>query len=555
MRRVLLPLLGVVLCGALALSQWAPHDPIYIFGDEDFTWENGVVRGSGTPDDPYVIEGWIIDTLGYDYGIYIDNTTAHFVIKNCLIRYPQEKAGIFLSAVKNGVIEDSAIWGGRVGIQLLAASKVAIRRNAIGYCDYGIFVSTGSNDNIIYENSFVACGLPARDEGLNNRWYYEGKGNYWSDYRGVDRDGDGIGDSPYEIVLDRFPLMEPPVELPPEARPMRTLDLAQVEERGIVALAPGSLVRLTAVDVGVGVDKIFYRVEGKDWQLYSEPFPLEGTAVIRMEYYSVDKLGNREPTKTLTIYLDAVPPVTRIVPGDPHYYAPDGKLWATSHTPFELVAEDDSGVAHIFFRIDQGKWQAYEGPFYIPGPDGPHMVECYAIDLYGNREAVQSVVVWKDDTAPETTSALEKKGEESPFEEVPAPEPQSEAPGPQPEPASPSEGAIGAFKVSLVKVEPVEDTGVGNDWSFAVSMDGLSMDFSPESLPIIIYEGEPRELTVEFKVTEADRQQDDIGIETFVLIPPWSPGSHVLELWVHEDNVQTAAKKALWRFTLSVEEK
>jgi hypothetical protein len=32
----------------------------------------GVVKGSGTADDPYIIEGWIIDTRSHDYGIYID---------------------------------------------------------------------------------------------------------------------------------------------------------------------------------------------------------------------------------------------------------------------------------------------------------------------------------------------------------------------------------------------------------------------------------------------------------------------------------------------------
>lgn len=543
MRRVLLSLLGVVLCGALALPQWVPHDPIYIYGDDDFTWENGVVGGSGTPEDPYIIEGWIIDTLNYDYGIYISNTTAHFVIRNCLVRYPQEKAGIFLSAVKNGVIEDCAIWGGRVAIQLLAASGVTIRRNAIGYCDYGILVSTGSENNVIYENSIVACGLPARDDGLGTRWYREGRGNYWSDYRGMDLDGDGIGDSPYEIVPDRFPLMEPVAELPPEARPMRTLDLTAVEERGIVALAPGSLVRLTAVDVGVGVDKIFYRLAGQDWRVYSEPFPLEGAAVIRMEYYAVDKLGNREPTKTLTIYLDAAPPVTRIVPGDPHYYAPDGKLWATSHTPFELLAEDDSGVAHIFYRIDQGKWRAYEGPFYIPGPEGPHKVEYYAIDLYGNREAVQSVVVWKDDSPPETTSALEEKGEEGPFEEKPAPQTSA-----RPEGAGPA-----AFGVSLASAELVENSGVGSDWSFSVELEGRAIGFTPGSLPLVLYEGEPRELRIRFTITEADEGTSDVGTADFALAPPWSPGSYTVDVPVYEDNIQTAVKRALWRLTLLVE--
>ena len=545
MRRVLI-IAGILALGISAFAQWVPHDPIYIYGDEDFTWEKGVVRGSGTADDPYVIEGWVIDTLGYDYGIYIDHTKAHFIIRNCLIRYPQEKAGILLSAVENGRIEDCAIWGGHVGIQLLSARKVTITHTAIGYCDYGILVSTGSDHNVIYSNSIIACGLPARDEGISNRWYYEGKGNYWSDYRGKDLDGDGIGDSSYEIVPDRFPLMKPPVELPPEARPMRTLNLSEVEKRGIVALAPGSLVRLTAVDVGVGVDKIFYRLDGRDWQVYSQPFPLEGKAVIRMEYYSVDKLGNREPTKRLTIYLDNMPPVTRVVPGDPHYYAEDGKLWATSHTPFELVAEDDSGVAHIFYRIDEGKWQAYQGAFTIPGPEGPHKLDYYAIDLYGNREAVQTVVIWKDDSAPMTTSSLEKGEKEggSPFETKGQGKTQTQS-------TQTPQGKGESFEVVLKAAQLLGESGVGNDWSFAYTLNGTQGTFTPSSLPTVLYRGPAEELEIFFVITEEDKLANDVGEGKLTLSPPWEAREFPLDILVYEDNVQTA-KSAHWRVTVEL---
>ncbi len=545
MRRVLI-IAGILALGISAFAQWVPHDPIYIYGDKDFTWEKGVVRGSGTADDPYVIEGWVIDTLGYDYGIYIDHTKAHFIIRNCLIRYPQEKAGILLSAVENGRIEDCAIWGGHVGIQLLSARKVTITRTAIGYCDYGILVSTGSDHNVIYSNSIIACGLPARDEGISNRWYYEGKGNYWSDYRGKDLDGDGIGDSSYEIVPDRFPLMKPPVELPPEARPMRTLNLSEVEKRGIVALAPGSLVRLTAVDVGVGVDKIFYRLDGRDWQVYSQPFPLEGKAVIRMEYYSVDKLGNREPTKRLTIYLDNMPPVTRVVPGDPHYYAEDGKLWATSHTPFELVAEDDSGVAHIFYRIDEGKWQAYQGAFTIPGPEGPHKLDYYAIDLYGNREAVQTVVIWKDDSAPMTTSSLEKGEKEggSPFETKGQGKTQTQS-------TQTPQGKGESFEVVLKAAQLLGESGVGNDWSFAYTLNGTQGTFTPSSLPTVLYRGPAEELEIFFVITEEDKLANDVGEGKLTLSPPWEAREFPLDILVYEDNVQTA-KSAHWRLTVEL---
>ncbi|HAF71122.1 MAG: Nitrous oxidase accessory protein [Acetothermia bacterium 64_32] len=546
MVRRFMALFALGLWAALAVAQsWAPHAPIYIYGDEGFTWENGVVAGSGTEEDPYIIEGWTIDTLGYDYGIYIDHTTAHFVIRNCTIRYPQERAGILLSAVRNGRIEGCVVYGGKVAIHLLSASQVTIVGNAIGYCDKGIVISGNSNGNLVYGNSVIACGLPASDEGQGNLWYHEGRGNYWSDYRGQDLDGDGIGDTRYEVVPDAYPLVQPPVELPPEATPLRTLDLGVVGERGLVALAPGSLVRLTSVDVGVGVDKIFYRLDGGGWQEYKQPFPLPGQAVIKMEYYSVDRLGNKEPLRSLTVYLDIQPPVTRILVGDPHYYAEDGKLWATSHTPVQLVSEDESEQANIFYRVDQGEWRQYSEPFTIPGPEGPHKLEYYAIDLYGNREAVQSVVIWKDDSAPSTKAAAEKGGE-PPFEEA-APE-QPEAPAESGVPAPEA-----AFRVVLAQAELLENNGVGPDWVLSYRLNGKEGEVQPASLPLVLYSGPAMELALSIVATEEDAALNDTAEGILSLTLPWSPGTYDLDLTVYEDNDKTASQYARWHFSVEVE--
>jgi parallel beta-helix repeat protein len=56
-------------------------------------------------------------------------------------------------------------------------------------------------------------------EGSANFWDdgYPSGGNYWSDYAGVDVNGDGIGDTPYDIDennTDRYPLMYPWSPLP-----------------------------------------------------------------------------------------------------------------------------------------------------------------------------------------------------------------------------------------------------------------------------------------------------------------------------------------------------
>ena len=89
---------------------YVPHTPIKILGDENFTQQNGVVSGNGTPSDPYVIEGWEIDANGGAYGIWIENTTSYFVIRNCRILNATDSnaepygTGIYINHCKNGTI-------------------------------------------------------------------------------------------------------------------------------------------------------------------------------------------------------------------------------------------------------------------------------------------------------------------------------------------------------------------------------------------------------------------------------------------------------------------
>ncbi len=70
----------------------SPHDPIYISGDASFTSVNGVVNGSGVPQDPYVIAGWDINATGGPLpvsAIHVRNTHASFIIRDVLIHTSQ----------------------------------------------------------------------------------------------------------------------------------------------------------------------------------------------------------------------------------------------------------------------------------------------------------------------------------------------------------------------------------------------------------------------------------------------------------------------------------
>jgi parallel beta-helix repeat protein len=101
------------------------------------------------------------------------------------------------------------------GFHLGLSSNNTITGNTASHNEYGICYGTtdeGSPNNRIYHNNFVNNLQHVNILTTVNTWDdgYPSGGNYWSDYVGVDANGDGIGDTPYVIDennVDRFPLM------------------------------------------------------------------------------------------------------------------------------------------------------------------------------------------------------------------------------------------------------------------------------------------------------------------------------------------------------------
>jgi parallel beta-helix repeat protein len=144
----------------------------------------------------------------------------------------------------NNTITGCAVSDNIVGI-LLSGDSNTITKNYIARNEEGIFFGVNQPGNeplniVLTHNSFVnndvhfsGCFCETYDTSEPMHTWDDGEeGNYWSDYGGLDSDGDGVGDTPYVIDVqnrDRYPLMQiaatPPIPTPnvPAEMPVETI--------------------------------------------------------------------------------------------------------------------------------------------------------------------------------------------------------------------------------------------------------------------------------------------------------------------------------------------
>ena len=124
-------------------SAYTSHSPIIIMGNSEFTYSNGVVSGSGTSTDPFVIEGWDITGGGaFSSGIVIAGTTAFFVIKN-VYAHSALFSGIVLLVSSNGKIQNCLSSSNTMGIWIQDSNNNQVLDCTVTNNDIGVLI-TGS---------------------------------------------------------------------------------------------------------------------------------------------------------------------------------------------------------------------------------------------------------------------------------------------------------------------------------------------------------------------------------------------------------------------------
>ncbi|MBN8767241.1 MAG: nitrous oxide reductase family maturation protein NosD [Thiobacillus sp.] len=119
--------------------------------------------------------------------------------------------GIMLRTIQDSVVEGNIVAGNNRGFFIYDAEYNTLRNNLVIDNTVGVHLWAGSYRNQAEGNDFILNRTQIKYVASRDEIW---SGNYWSNYVGWDRNGDGIGDVPYEAndMVDylswRHPMMK-----------------------------------------------------------------------------------------------------------------------------------------------------------------------------------------------------------------------------------------------------------------------------------------------------------------------------------------------------------
>lgn len=172
------------------------------------------------------------------FNIWEDNETylnrgglALMEVRNQIVRnnraWGNSDHGIMLRTIQDSVIENNIVAGNGRGFFIYDAEYNILRNNLIIANRVGVHLWAGSIHNEVERNDLIQNREQIKYVASRDEYWGEKTGNYWSNYIGWDRNGDGVGDVPYEAndLVDQLTWKYPVVKLLLNSPAVQTLRL------------------------------------------------------------------------------------------------------------------------------------------------------------------------------------------------------------------------------------------------------------------------------------------------------------------------------------------
>lgn len=184
-----------------------------------------LIRGNEVKNGRYGLHYMYSNHNRFEQNLFIGNAVGGFLMYSKDIQFHENifaknqglasGYGVGFKDLDDIVAENNIFIDNRVGIYAdnsphSVNSWNNIRKNVIAFNDIGVSLMPSIERNLFVGNSFIENyeQVEIRGGGTleGNRWYEDGRGNYWSNYAGYDSNADGVGDIPfvYESLFENF---------------------------------------------------------------------------------------------------------------------------------------------------------------------------------------------------------------------------------------------------------------------------------------------------------------------------------------------------------------
>ena len=233
------------------------------------------------------------------------------------------------------------------------------------------FYKFNDNNEKVYSSGLPLSGLKEGDHTVY--------------YKSVDRVKNTEEEKSYNFFLDRS---APEISFSVSGNQFES-------SSGNLYVSASSQLQLEGTDNKAGVDKVFMKIDGGNYDVYSSPVTSDQAAgKHQLFFYGTDKVENKSVIKSKYYIIDVKAPVIKYAVTGPKYVRHD-TLFVNKETYFSISPYEagnyQSGVNSIQYQYNDGVKIDYEDKFTVPG-DGPKTFTMHTADNVGNASEKETVL-------------------------------------------------------------------------------------------------------------------------------------------------------------------